>query len=502
MSHHKPKSQLSTWAWILQEELFPLSTRSSSSLKNISQPVLHCKPLVILLKSNKMNISDLLNRESPPRSSSTPGIDAGAGASIVARTCPGSTTDKSDNDYIQSVENLALNDQVATISQGKPEPETVTHDHSHQPPVPRMVKRANTSSATTHLTVADKRLKLLLSTKSGDDFDALMEKIRAYQRQKSMRKCEIALARAYGTKDKREFVLSKQDIEDFDFMCPDHGIDIEEPPEEKQSPNPGERCSYHAQCPCRGKKDASCWSILAHREPPSLPSRLEGSYIPRHDISDLNLNPPLPRHLVTDYRKYSHTRELEHATTALINTVGHFEDVLPLEISIRIEALRKACEQEGDERNDSTLNAFAECVLEWEKMPGLDRKVARHVNGNFTFSGYLREAQGMLMHDYNGRLFTFNYDRMVQATHFATEDEDEDEEYLLANWPTYHWVVFSWIVTLATYCKIYHEQRPRNRDTLMPPDFVFPTPLYPRWAKWQLHEKWKCGTKATVRPAS
>lgn len=204
-----------------------------------------------------MKISDLLNRDSPPRSSSRPGIDGGAGASVIPRTCSGSTTDKSDNDYIPSVENLALNDPVAASSQGKPELETVAHDHNHQPAVPP-VKRADTSSATTRLTVADKRLKLLLSTKSADDYDALMAMIRAYKRRKSMRKCEIALARAHGTTDKREYVLSKQDIEDFDCMCPDHGIDIEEPPQEKQSPNRDERCSYHAQYPCRGKKDASC----------------------------------------------------------------------------------------------------------------------------------------------------------------------------------------------------------------------------------------------------
>lgn len=199
---------------------------------------------------------------------------------------------------------------------------------------------------------------------------------------------------------------------------------------------------------------------------------------------------------------YSQRCELEHATTALINTVGHFEDVLPLEISIRIEAIRNACKKESDERDDSTLDAFAEFVPEWEKMPGVDRKVARYVNGEFTFSGHLGKAQRLLLCYYDGRLFTFDYDRMAQATQFATEDESEDEDYLLTNWPTYYWVVFSWIVTLATYCKIYHEQRSRDRDTLIPPEFVFPTPLYLRWAKWQLHEKWKCGMKATVRPGS
>ncbi|KAH8903789.1 hypothetical protein BR93DRAFT_985774 [Coniochaeta sp. PMI_546] len=401
---------------------------------------------------------------------STPGVRDGSSPLSQSANCPRFGIDELVNNNITGVLDLARNEpSIASGNHVQARPETVIGQHNHQHAIPEPVRNRDTPAGTAHDTKADKHLRKLLRVETRDDYDREMARFRAYRKRKSMRRTEHLLARVHGIKDKREHALSRQDREDFS----DGSAGSNEELPQITRPNRGNnKCKYHVQCPRGGKDDIPCWGYL-------LPT---GAYIPQSDILDLSHDPPPPPSCVTDYRKHSHAPELKLATEALVNTLAHFADLIPLEIRICIQNIRTACDKEGDQVDDSTLDAFARFILEWAKFSYLSDNIAFHLNGNFVFGGWSMKMQNWLCQAYGSQIFRSDEAKMAAYTSQA-------RDHLAANWPTYHWVVSSGIVTLAMHCRNYHEAR--HHGARLPADWVFPQPFYPGWARWHLDEKWK-----------
>ncbi|OIW26296.1 hypothetical protein CONLIGDRAFT_634600 [Coniochaeta ligniaria NRRL 30616] len=378
---------------------------------------------------------------------------------------------------------------IAPKAHNKPEPVTVAGGQKQQ----SAIRRCDKSSGLTRDVLTAARLMMLRNVNTMDEYEEWNTRLWAYRKRKSMRRTERALARVHGTTDKREYALSKEEREEFSDGS--SGSDTE-PSQGKQSlgkSGKSGKCRYDDRCPCRGKEGAPCSNPLVEladkaRLPPH--QQPNGAYIARPNNSDLELVEPLPRSLVTDYRKHSNAYELRLATEALIGTLSYFEDVLPVEISIRIEAINNACDKEDDKQDDSTFDAFALFVLEWDGFPNLSDKVAHYLNGHVSFGGWAEQMKHVLQHSYGERFFKFDKARMANYTSLP-------KKYLHDNWPTYHWVVASWIAALAMHCNNYHQHRIRGLK--LPADCVFPPTFLPEWARWQYREKWKGCTPATLR---